>query len=256
MIYTLITLLQTGYYGEEMGFYGANGMGYGVPGQWGMYLLMIVIGVVGYIVQARLQAVTKKYSQVMFPGGLTGKEVAEKMLRDNNIHNVKVTHVAGQLTDHFNPATMTVNLSDTVYASRSVTAAAVAAHECGHAVQHAVQYAPLKMRSALVPVVNFASNIVQWVLLAGVLLINVFPGLLWFGIILFATTTLFSFVTLPVEINASSRAITWLSQTGITDGQTRPMAIDALKWAAYTYVIAALGSLATLLYYIGLARRD
>ena len=161
------------------------------------------------------------------------------------------------LTDHFNPQTKTVALSEGVYASRSVAAAAVAAHECGHAVQHAYGYAPLRMRSALVPVVNFASNIVQWVLLAGVIFINVFPGLLWFGIALFAMTTLFSFVTLPVEINASSRAISWLTQTGITDGQTRPMAIDALKWAAYTYVVAALGSLATLFYYISLAgRRD
>ena len=132
----------------------------------------------------------------------------------------------------------------------------MAAHECGHAVQHAHGYAPLRLRSALVPVVNFASNIVQWVLLAGVIFINIFPNLIWIGIFLFATTTLFSFVTLPVEINASARAISWLTQTGITDGQTRPMAIDALKWAAYTYVVAALGSLATLLYYIGFTRRD
>jgi Zn-dependent membrane protease YugP len=143
-----------------------------------------------------------------------------------------------------------------VYASRSVAAAAVAAHECGHAVQHALGYAPVRLRSALVPAVSFASNTVQWVLLAGVIFINTFPGLIWIGIGLFALTTLFSFVTLPVEINASSRAISWLTQTGIADGQTRPMAIDALKWAAYTYVVAALGSLATLLYYIGLARRD
>jgi Zn-dependent membrane protease YugP len=147
-----------------------------------------------------------------------------------------------------------VNLSDGVYGSRSVAAAAVAAHECGHAVQHALGYGPLRMRSALVPVVNFASNIVQWVLLAGVIFFQAFPGLLWFGIALFATTTLFSFITLPVEVNASTRAISWLESAGVTDYQTRPMAIDALKWAAYTYVIAALGSLATLLYYIGLAR--
>ena len=140
--------------------------------------------------------------------------------------------------------------------SRSVAAAAVAAHECGHAVQHAAGYAPLKMRSALVPVVTFSSSIVQWVLLAGVILINVFPSLLWIGIGLFAMTTLFSLITLPVEINASTRAISWLSAAGVTDQTTRPMAIDALKWAAYTYVIAALGSLATLFYYIGIARRD
>ena len=160
------------------------------------------------------------------------------------------------LTDHFNPQTMTVALSEGVYSSRSVAAAAVAAHECGHAVQHATGYAPLKFRSALVPVVSFASNIVSIVLLLGILLMNAFPGLLWFGICLFAMTTLFSFVTLPVEINASRRAVTWLETAGITDDTTRPMAVDALKWAAYTYVISAIGSLITLLYYIGIARRD
>ena len=217
---------------------------------------MIAVMVLSFIVQQMLQSRFNKYSQVGLPSGMTGAEVAQKMLHDHGIYNVKVVPTRGMLTDHFNPQTMTVALSEGVYASRSVAAAAVAAHECGHAVQHALGYAPLRMRSALVPVVNFASNIVQWVLLAGVLMVSKFPGLLWFGIILFATTTLFSFITLPVEINASSRAITWLTQTGITDGQTRPMAIDALKWAAYTYVIAALGSLATLLYYIGLARRD
>ena len=221
-----------------------------------IWFIMILIMAVSFIVQQMLQSRFSKYSQVGLPNGMTGAEVAQKMLHDHGIYDVKVVPTRGMLTDHFNPQTKTVALSEGVYASRSVAAAAVAAHECGHAVQHAMGYAPLRMRSALVPVVNFASNIVQWVLLAGVLLINVFPGLLWFGIILFATTTLFSFITLPVEINASSRAISWLTQTGITDGQTRPMAIDALKWAAYTYVVAALGSLATLLYYLGLARRD
>ena len=221
-----------------------------------IWFIMILIMAVSFIVQQMLQSRFSKYSQVGLPNGMTGAEVAQKMLRDHGIYDVQVVPTRGMLSDHFNPQTKTVALSEGVYASRSVAAAAVAAHECGHAVQHAMGYAPLRMRSALVPVVNFASNIVQWVLLAGVLLINVFPGLLWFGIILFATTTLFSFITLPVEINASSRAISWLTQTGITDGQTRPMAIDALKWAAYTYVVAALGSLATLLYYIGLARRD
>lgn len=221
-----------------------------------IWFIMLLIMAVSFIVQQMLQSRFSKYSQVGLPSGMTGAEVAQKMLRDHGIYDVKVVPARGMLTDHFNPQTKTVALSEGVYASRSVAAAAVAAHECGHAVQHAMGYAPLKMRSALVPVVNFASSIVQWVLLAGVLLINVFPGLLWFGIILFATTTLFSFITLPVEINASSRAISWLTQTGITDVQTRPMAIDALKWAAYTYVVAALGSLATLLYYIGLARRD
>ena len=221
-----------------------------------IWIIMIIIMALSFIVQQMLQSRFNKYSQVGLPNGMSGAEVAMKMLHDHGIYDVKVVPTNGMLTDHFNPQTKTVALSEGVYASRSVAAAAVAAHECGHAVQHAMGYAPLKMRSALVPVVNFASNIVQWVLLAGVLLVNVFPGLLWFGIFLFATTTLFSFITLPVEINASSRAIGWLTQNGITDGQTRPMAVDALKWAAYTYVIAALGSLATLLYYIGLARRD
>ena len=221
-----------------------------------IWMIMILVMALSFIVQQMLQSRFNRYSNVGIPSGMTGAEVAQKMLHDHGIYNVKVVPTRGMLTDHFNPQTMTVALSEGVYSSRSVAAAAVAAHECGHAVQHAMGYAPLRMRSALVPVVNFASSIVQWVLLLGVLMINTFPGLLWFGIILFAATTLFSFVTLPVEINASSRAISWLTQTGITDGQTRPMAIDALKWAAYTYVIAALGSLATLLYYIGLARRD
>ena len=222
-----------------------------------IWIIMIAIMVLSFIVQQMLQSRFNKYSQVGLPNGMTGAEVARKMLQDHGIYDVKVVATNGMLTDHFNPQTKTVALSEGVYASRSVAAAAVAAHECGHAVQHAYGYAPLRMRSALVPVVNFASNIVQWVLLAGVIFINVFPGLLWIGIALFAMTTLFSFVTLPVEINASNRAISWLTQTGITDGQTRPMAIDALKWAAYTYVVAALGSLATLFYYISLAgRRD
>lgn len=219
-----------------------------------IWIIMIVIMVLSLLVQQMLQSRFNKYSQVPTANGMTGAEVAQKMLNDHGIYDVKVVPTRGMLTDHFNPQTKTVALSEGVYASRSVAAAAVAAHECGHAVQHALGYAPLKMRSALVPIVSFASNIVQWVLLAGVIFFQTFPGLLWFGIALFATTTLFSFITLPVEINASSRAITWLSNTGVTDYQTRPMAIDALKWAAYTYVIAALGSLATLLYYIGLAR--
>ena len=215
---------------------------------------MILVMVLSFIVQQMLQSRFNKYSQVPTANGMSGAEVAKKMLNDNGIYDVKVVSTNGMLTDHYNPQTKTLALSEGVYGSRSVAAAAVAAHECGHAVQHAMSYAPLKMRSALVPVVNFASSIVQWVLLAGVLMMHTFPGLLWFGIILFATTTLFSFITLPVEINASMRAISWLSNTGVTDSQTRPMAIDALKWAAYTYVIAALGSLATLLYYIGIAR--
>lgn len=157
------------------------------------------------------------------------------------------------MTDHYNPTDKTVNLSESVYNSASVAAAAVAAHECGHAVQHATAYAPLQMRSALVPAVNFASKWVMWVLLAGMLLINVFPGLMIIGICLFALTTLFSFITLPVEINASQRAVNWLQEAGITDRETTPLAVSALRSAAYTYVVAALSSLATLVYYIMIA---
>lgn len=220
-----------------------------------IWVIMIAVMVLSMLVQTMLQSRFSKYSQVGLPSGMTGAEVAMKMLRDHGIYDVKVIATAGMLTDHFNPVTKTVALSEGVFSSRSVAAAAVAAHECGHAVQHAMGYAPLRMRSALVPAVNFASNTVQWVLLAGVIFINTFPGLLWIGIGLFAITTLFSFVTLPVEIDASARAVSWLANAGITNEQTRPMAIDALKWAAYTYVIAAIGSLATLLYYISLANR-
>ncbi len=221
-----------------------------------IWFILIVIFIVSIIVQNTLQSRFNKYSKVGLPNGMSGAEVAIKMLNDHGIYDVKVVPTRGMLTDHFNPQTKTVALSESVYASRSIAAAAVAAHECGHAVQYAKGYAPVRMRTALVPAVSFASSIVQWVLLAGVIFINVFPGLLWLGIGLFALTTLFSFITLPVEINASSRAISWLSASGITDSRTQPMAIDALKWAAYTYVVAALSSLATLLYYIGMARRD
>lgn len=221
-----------------------------------IWFILIVIFIVSVIVQNTLQSRFNKYSKVGLANGMSGAEVALKMLHDHGIYDVKVVPTRGMLTDHFNPQTKTVALSESVYASRSIAAAAVAAHECGHAVQYAKGYAPVRMRTALVPAVSFASSIVQWVLLAGVIFINVFPGLLWIGIGLFALTTLFSFITLPVEINASSRAISWLSASGITDSRTQPMAIDALKWAAYTYVVAALSSLATLLYYIGMARRD
>jgi Zn-dependent membrane protease YugP len=202
------------------------------------------------LVSANLQSKFKKYSQIPLPNGMSGKDVAEKMLRDNGIYDVQVTHTPGHLTDHYNPATKTVNLSESVYNQRSVAAAAVAAHECGHALQHAHAYAPLKMRSALVPAVSFSSNIMQWILLGGMLVLNVFPQLMLIGIALFALTTLFSFITLPVEINASQRAIAWLSNAGITNVQTDGIAKSALRSAAYTYVVAALGSLATLLYYI------
>ncbi len=224
-----------------------------------IWLIFIVVMVLSFIIQNRLQSRFEKYSRVPLPSGMTGAQVAMKMLNDNGIYDVKVIPARGMLTDHYNPATKTVALSEGVYASRSVAAAAVAAHECGHAVQHAVGYAPLKMRSALVPVVSFASNIVQWVLLLGIIMVNSVPGLLWFGIALFAMTTLFSVITLPVEVNASQRAVAWLRNAGVTDSTTSPMAVDALKWAAYTYVIAAVGSLATLLYYISIAmgaRRD
>ena len=207
-----------------------------------------------FLVQNMLQRRFEKYSKVPLTNGMTGAEVARKMMNDNGIYDVKVECIPGMLTDHYNPATKTVNLSEAVYSGRSVAAAAVAAHECGHVVQHAVGYAPLKMRTALVPIVTFSNSIVMWILLFGVMMVNVFPALLWLGIILFAATTLFSFVTLPVEINASSRAVNWLESAGITNYETKPMAIDALKWAAYTYVIAALSSLATLFYYISVAR--
>lgn len=217
-----------------------------------IWILLIAVMILSFVVQQKLQSRFTKYSAIRNSSGLTGAQVAEKMLTDNGIYDVKVVSVQGRLTDHYNPQTKTVNLSEDVYYQNSIAAAAVAAHECGHAVQHAVGYAPLKLRSALVPVVNFANITVQWVLLAGVIMINVFPGLLWLGIALFAMTTFFSLVTLPVEINASTRAVSWLETAGVADYETRPMAIDALKWAAYTYVIAAIGSVATLLYYISI----
>lgn len=217
------------------------------------WILFILIAVCSYAVSAMLQSKFKKYSKVPLGNGMTGKDVAEKMLRDNGIYDVKVISTPGSLTDHYNPTNKTVNLSEPVYSMDSVAAAAVAAHECGHAVQHATQYGPLKMRSALVPIVSFSSKWVMWVLLAGIFTINMFPSLIWVGIGLFAATTLFSFVTLPVEINASTRALAWLNTAGVTNSSNHGYAKDALKWAAYTYVVAALGSLATLLYYIMIA---
>ena len=224
--------------------------------------LLIFIGVMflSWLVSHRLHSKFKKYSQISMRNGMTGKDVAERMLRENGITDVKVQATRGMLTDFYNPVNKTVNLSEAVYSSDSVAAAAVAAHECGHAIQHAVAYAPLRLRTALVPPVNFASQWMLWVLLGGFLLAatNIGNWLLLVGIVLYATTTLFAFVTLPVEINASQRAIEWLADTRITDQDTTPMAKDALHAAAYTYVVAALGSLATLLYYIMLfmGRRD
>lgn len=214
------------------------------------WILFIAIAIMSYTVQANLNRKFKKYSKIPTRDGSTGYEVACRMLADNGISDVKVTCIEGQLTDHYNPETNTVNLSKDVYNGRSMMAAAVAAHECGHAVQHAREYAPVKMRSALVPVVQFSSQIVTWVLLAGILVVEVFPGLLLMGILLFALTTIFSFVTLPVEIDASSRALVWLKSTTGGDKQTLTAAQDALKAAAYTYVVAAISSLGTLVYYI------
>lgn len=214
------------------------------------WVLFIAIAIMSYTVQANLNRKFKKYSKVPTRDGSSGYEVACRMLSDHGISGVKVTCVEGQLTDHYNPETNTVNLSKDVYYGRSMMAAAVAAHECGHAVQHAKAYAPVKMRSALVPVVQFSSQIVTWVLLAGIIMVEAFPGILFAGIILFALTTLFSFVTLPVEVDASSRALAWLKHTSSSDRQTMTAAQDALKAAAYTYVVAAISSLGTLIYYI------
>ncbi len=221
-----------------------------------IWVIMILIMLASFIIQQVLNHKFDKYSRAASPDQRTGADIARRMLADNGITDVEVKHVKGRLTDHYNPQDKTLNLSDSVYGGRSIAAAAVAAHECGHAVQHAKGYAPLQMRSALVPVVSFANSWVQWVLLAGVIFIEIFPWLLYFGIVLFAATTLFSFVTLPVEVDASQRAVAWLDKEGIVDARTREMASDALRWAAYTYVIAALGSLATLFYYIALARNS
>ncbi len=220
------------------------------------YLLFIVIGVVGMIVQARLQSVFKKYSRVRFANGLTGREVAEKMLRDNGIYDVKVVSTRGHLTDHYNPSTRTVNLSESVYGSNSVAAAAVAAHECGHAVQHACGYAPLRLRSALVPIVQFSSSLSTWVILIGIVLLNSMPTIFWVGIAMVAASALFSIVTLPVEYNASQRALAWLTESGtLMAGEERGAEVS-LRWAARTYLVAALSAIATLIYYIGFARNN
>ena len=208
------------------------------------------IALVSFLVQWNLKNKFEKYGKILLPNRMTGKDVAIKMLHDNGIYDVRVISTPGQLTDHYNPVDKTVNLSEDVYNDCSVAAAAVASHECGHALQHATAYAPLKMRSSLVPVVSFASSWMQWVLLIGIFTIEIFPQIMLGGIILFAMTTLFAFITLPVEINASMRAVSWLKNAGITTYETQPMASEALRSAAYTYVAAALGSLATLVYYI------
>lgn len=217
-----------------------------------IYVILGVSMLVSWLVSMRLKSKFNEYSQVSFRGNLSGAEIAAKMLADNNIRDVKIQSVEGQLTDHYNPVDKTVNLSPEVYHGRSVAAAAVAAHECGHAVQHARAYAWLGFRSKLVPAVSFASRWMQWILLAGVLTISVFPYLLLFGIVLFAATTIFAFITLPVEYDASNRALAWLEGSGMTSSQEHNMAQDALNWAARTYVVAALSSLATLLYYVSI----
>ncbi len=218
-----------------------------------MISIWIIFGVfmlISWLIGNTLKRKIKAYSMIPVSGGLSGRDVAEKMLKDHGIYDVQVISTAGSLTDHYNPAQKTVNLSADIYNGNSIAAAAIAAHECGHAVQHAHAYSWLQMRSALVPVVSFSSRIVQWILLAGILLLNTFPQLLLVGIVLFALTTLFSFITLPVEVDASRRALAWLTTANITTSENHPKAQDALKWAAYTYVVAALASLATLLYYL------
>ncbi len=225
----------------------------------GSWIIFIVFAIVSWIISHQLKSRFEAYSKIPTSNGMSGRDVVEKMLRDKGIYGVTISSVPGQLTDHYNPANKTINLSEEVYYGKSVAAAAVAAHECGHALQHAQAYQWLGMRSGLVPVVSFASKWMQWLLLAGILLINTFPAILLAGIVLFAITTLFSFVTLPVEINASKRALAWIRTSGVTTTQTQEKAEDALRWAGYTYVIAALGSLATLLYYIMIflgGRRD
>ena len=224
----------------------------------GIYIIAAIFMLVGWLISMRLKQKFKKYSEVTIGTGLSGKEIAEKMLSDNGINDVKIISVEGQLTDHYNPLDKTVNLSHDVYYGRSAASAAVSAHECGHAVQHARAYTWLQLRSALVPVVSFGSKWVQWVLLGGILLVNTFPTLLLVGIIMFGVITLFSFVTLPVEFDASKRAMVWLETSRTATPQEVVMAKDALWWAAMTYVVAALSALATLAYYIMLymGRRD
>lgn len=223
-----------------------------------MYIIMIGFLILSFIISWRFKSKFNEYSQQMLMNGLSGREIAEKMLRDHGISDVKVISVEGSLTDHYNPTDKTVNLSPDVYHGRSVAAAAVAAHECGHAVQHATAYSWLQFRSAMVPALSVSSRYMQWILLGGILLLNTFPALLLIGILLFALTTIFSFVTLPVEFDASNRAVAWLETNNITQRNETETAKSALKWAASTYVIAALSSLATLVYYIMIfmGRRD
>lgn len=221
-----------------------------------LYLILGGIMLVSMFVQSRLKSKFAHYSNVHLRNGMSGKEIAEKMLADHGIHDVKVISVEGQLTDHYNPMNKTVNLSESVYMERNAAAAAVAAHECGHAVQHAVGYSMLQLRSKLVPIVNISSNLVQFVLMAGIAMIAMQAAMgqviFLIGVILFAMTTLFAFVTLPMEYDASNRAMKWLKQTGTITREELEGAEDSLKWAARTYLVAALGSLAQLLYYVSM----
>jgi uncharacterized protein len=229
-------------------------LGFSLPSM----ILMGGIALASWLVSSRLKNKFEKYSKIQLRNGLSGAEIAEKMLADHGIRDVRVISTPGQLTDHYNPADKTVNLSEAVYNQRNAAAAAVAAHECGHAVQHHVAYSWLTMRSNLVPIVNIASSYMQWILLAGILMVNRFPQLLLVGIVIFASTTLFSIITLPVEYDASNRALAWLKNKNMLSQEEQSGAQDALKWAARTYVVAALGSIATLLYYVSiyLNRRD
>lgn len=221
-------------------------------GLMGYYLIAGIMFLVGMIVSNRLKSKFTEYSQIGLRNGLSGREIAEKMLHDNGIYDVRVLSTPGELTDHYNPANKTVNLSPDVYAGRSVSAAAVAAHECGHAVQHATAYSMLQFRSAIVPLVNISSQLSQWVILAGLGLMfgRSNPTILLIGIVLFAVTTLFTLITLPVEYDASNRALAWLENNRMTTAAEHDKAADALKWAARTYLVAAISSVATLLYYI------
>ena len=218
----------------------------------GYLILAGTIMLFSWLVSSRLKSKFEHYSKLQLQNGMSGAEIAQKMLADNGIYDVRVISTPGQLTDHYNPVDKTVNLSEAVYNQRNAAAAAVAAHECGHAVQHAVGYEWLQMRSKLVPIVSVASGFVQWILLAGILMIKTFPSLLLIGIVIFAATTLFSIVTLPVEYDASNRALAWLKNKNMLNRAEYDGAEDSLKWAARTYVVAALGSIATLLYYVSI----
>ncbi len=218
----------------------------------GSFLLIIIIGLAGMLVQSRLKNKFKKYSKLHLQNGLSGREIAEKMLTDHGIYDVKVISTKGQLTDHYNPQNKTVNLSESVYNERNAAAAAVAAHECGHAVQHAKSYAWLQLRSKLVPTVGISSKLASFILIAGIFTVQSFPQLLLAGILLFVATVVFTLVTLPVEYDASNRALVWLENKNMLTDTEQDAAKDALKWAARTYLVAALSSIATLLYYINI----